>query len=299
MKLQSLTLKPYENTLTNGSTRSGILIEIIDEHGNVSLGDIAPLPKWSRETLADSIAQVLKKKNEILKIHWSEQTCFQELTKLALLPSVSFGLESALLSLLSPLPPKNIVSSALLMGTVQESLHQAKLRHAEGYTFAKLKVGHLSFDEAASIIHQLKDLFRLRIDVNRAWTTQASLAFFSKFPLDAFDYTEEPFADPRDLALFSHPLAVDESFPETLSLRDLESIPMLKALIYKPTIQGGLERCKQLHEWTQKQGVQLILSSSFESRVGLDHIASMAHRLSLPDPIGIGTHHFFRLLKSD
>lgn len=85
---------------------------------------------------------------------------------------------------------------------------------------------------------------------------------------------------------------MDESFPQDLTLEELEVLPMLKALIYKPTMQGGMARCLPLYEWAEKRGVAIVLSSSFESDVGLAHIASMAKRLSLKEPIGIGTSHF-------
>jgi len=56
-------------------------------------------------------------------------------------------------------------------------------------------------------------------------------------------------------------------------------------------MQGGMLGCLPLHEWTTKRGVSLVLSSSFESDLGLAHVASIAHRLSLSAPIGIGTYH--------
>lgn len=180
------------------------------------------------------------------------------------------------------------------MGSPAEIFEQAALRHKEGYTSAKLKVCNLSFEEASQIIHQLKDLFRLRIDVNRAWKTEESLRFFAQFPLDTFDYVEEPFQNPNDLAQFPHPLAIDESFPQDLSLQQLESLPTLKALIYKPTIQGGLLGALSLNEWANKRGIALVLSSSFESDLGLAHVASIAKRLALVAPVGIGTYHYLK-----
>lgn len=141
------------------------------------------------------------------------------------------------------------------MGSPQEILHQAALREQEGFISAKLKVSNHSFQEAANLIYQLKDRFRLRIDVNRAWKTDCSLKFFAQFPLDTFDYVEEPFKNPADLALFPHPLAIDESFPSDLSLKQLESLPTLKALIYKPTIQGGISGCLPVHKWAKQKGV--------------------------------------------
>lgn len=291
MRVQTLSINPYAVPLKNGQLRSGILISITDEKGNSGWGDIAPLPKWSTETLEDSLKQINQKQEEILKIDWTTHTCFKELKQLKLLPSLSFGLESALLSLLTPLPEHSVSTSALLMGKPEEILEQAKLRYNEGYTSAKLKVSNLSFEDAANLIHQLKDKFCLRIDVNRAWSTSDSLQFFARFPLDTFDYVEEPFQNPYDLAQFPHPLAVDESFPHDLSLEQLERLPTLKALIYKPTIQGGMLGCLPLHEWTIKRGVSLVLSSSFESDLGLAHVASIAHRLSISAPTGIGTYY--------
>lgn len=292
MKIQTLSLHPYEIPLVNGDIRFGALIKIIDDQGNCGLGDIAPLPKWSKETLEDCLLQLDQLQYEIIKIEWTISTCLDELALFELLPAALFGIESALLSILSPLPEFTVRSSALLMGTPKEILSQAKARQREGYTSAKLKVGHLSFEEAALVIDQLKDTFRLRIDVNRGWTTFDSLHFFSKFPLDAFDYVEEPFKDPNDLEQFTHPLAIDESFPADLSLKRLESFSTLKALIYKPTIQGGMLGCLPLYEWATERGISLVLSSSFESDLGLARIASIAYRLSLTAPIGIGTYHY-------
>lgn len=278
--------------LTSGQQRNGIWIELFDKEGNASRGDVAPLPKWSQESLADCLSQLSEKKALILRLDWTKANWQDQLASLKLLPALSFGLESALLFLLDPLEVSSPSLSALLMGSPTEILHQAHLRKNEGYTSAKLKVNNLTFKEAFELICTLSAQFRLRIDVNRAWSTSDALKFFSQFPLDAFDYVEEPFANPHDLSLFHHPLAVDESFPNDLSLKDLETLPTLKALIYKPTIQGGLLHSLPLYDWTQKRAIALILSSSFESKIGLQHIVSMAQRLGIKEPIGIGTYHF-------
>jgi O-succinylbenzoate synthase len=292
MQISSFSLHPYEIALASGQIRQGILIHIMDERGVNSWGEVAPLPKWSHESLDDSLQQLYQKQKELMNVDWTLCNYLQEIEKLNLLPSVSFGLESALLSILNPISEHSVLMSALLMGLPDEIMKLAELRYKEGYTSAKLKVSNLSFKEAAQLIHQLKDKFRLRIDVNRAWKTADSLHFFEQFPLDSFDYVEEPFQDPNDLAIFTHPLAIDESFPQDLSLKQLESLPALKAIIYKPTIQGGLLGCLPLYKWTKERGIELVLSSSFESDMGLAYVASMAYRLSLLSPVGIGTYHY-------
>lgn len=271
-----------------------LLICLKDEKGCKSWGEVAPLPNWSRETVQECLLQIKQREKEILGCDWSFSTFVEQICHLQLLPAVAFGLESALLSFLSPV--RNVIApiSALFMGSYQEILQAAELRYAEGFTSAKLKVSQLSFEEATNIIEELKNLFRLRVDVNRAWTTQESLNFFSKFSLETFDYIEEPFQNPQDLHLFTHPLAIDESYPYDLTLEQLSSIPSLKSVIYKPTIQGGIAHCQKLHEWTKLNNIQLVISGSFESEVGLMHCAAIANRLELSSSVGLGTYHYLQ-----
>jgi len=58
MKIQTLALYSYTIPLTTGQIRSGALVNITDEQGNSGWGDIAPLPKWSKETLEDALLSV-------------------------------------------------------------------------------------------------------------------------------------------------------------------------------------------------------------------------------------------------
>jgi O-succinylbenzoate synthase len=139
MEVQALFLHPYKIPMINGQVRSGVILEIRDQEGNKGWGEIAPLPKWSQETLEEALDQLFKIKQIIYDKEWREL-----LAGLKLYPSVEFGLESALLELEDPLPPFSALVSAFFLGKPKEILEQAKQRKAEGYTSAKLKVGHLS-----------------------------------------------------------------------------------------------------------------------------------------------------------
>ena len=299
MKIKALNLYSYKNPMTKGLVRLGVLINIIDEKGNEGWGEIAPLPKWSKETLEDSLHSLSLEQDKIIKTEWKATNCLDNLALLKILPSALFGLESALLSIVSPLPQYEVEICSLLIGSKEEILKKAAIIYTKGVKFVKLKVSQMTFKEAFDCINQLKNKFRLRIDVNCAWETKASLLFFSQFPLDTFDYVEEPFQNPQDLTQFLHPLAIDESFPNNLSLKELELLPTLKAIVYKPTIQGGLTAGLPLYEWAHKNKISFVLSSSFESDLGLSCIASMAHRLGLVDPIGIGTYEYLNEFMCD
>lgn len=294
VKIQGLYLHPYQLPMLSGQIRRGVVIELADQSGQRGWGEIAPLPNLSQESLEQALDQLFKNKSVIFDCIWTKKSILEELQKLHLYSSVLFGLESALLALVDPLPHFSPSISAFFQGSPKEILELARQRKSEGFTSAKLKVGHLSFGEAEKLIWNLKDDFLLRIDVNRAWEVIDSIYFFSQFPLDAFDYVEEPFKTPYALSKFSHPLAVDESFPNELSLSDLENLPSLKALIYKPMIQGGVGKCLPLQEWAEKKGVSIVLSSTYESKIGLASIGCLAQRLKIQTPLGIGTFHYMR-----
>ncbi len=269
MNDQKIALYPYKAKLTSGSLREGLFVKKGDRWA-----EIAPLPGFSKESLGDALLDL-------------EEGRYKS-------PSVSFALESINSSFPSPKP---IATSILLMGKPHEILERAN-RFSQ-FKSAKLKVSQLSFDEARNLIDTLSSRFFLRIDVNRAWKTEESLSFFKRYPENLFDYVEEPFQNPKDLSLFTLPLAVDESFPSNLTQDDLEKLPTLKALIYKPTIQGGLQNARPLKAWADDRGIQFIASSAFETDVGLAHVLAFSERLGLTHPAGIGTYHYLDELFCD
>lgn len=271
--------------MNSGQIREGALVELVDEEGISGWGEVAPLPKWSKESLKEAIEQIFYH-----KVFLCNCESIEELHSLPLLSSVSFGISSAFRQLSSPTP---IVADvcAFLQGTPLQILEQALRWEKEGFSFAKLKVGSLSIQEASTLIQKLKNRFHLRIDVNKAWDTNDSLEFFSHFHGDDFDYVEEPLQDLTQLDKFPIPFAIDESFPVDISLKQLEMCPMLKAIIYKPTMQGDLSTSPFLIKWAEDLGIKLILGSSFESDVGLASIAYMANSFKLKSPLGIGTYY--------
>lgn len=294
MRLKSISLFPYTFPLLTGEIRNGFFLCLTDDQGHNGWGEIAPLPQRSEETTATALEQLQQKRECLYAIQWDSHHGSQQLEALDLYPSVSFAMESALLSLLSPLQAHSIPVSAFFMGTVQEILDQAEKCKKEGYHSAKLKVSSLSTEEALMVINALKGQFRLRIDVNRAWKAAEAIPFFSQFSKDAFDYVEEPMAEIDLLSHFPLPLAIDESFPHPLSCTALEALPILKAIVFKPSLQGGLEKCLPLYRWAKSRDIEFVFSSSFESDLGLRCIATMAYRLSKQEgivlpPAGIGT----------
>jgi len=228
--------------------RKGLLLEW--EGG---WGEIAPLPGFSNETLEEA-------KRELL-------SCLPNLADASpKCPSVRFGVASAARPLsLEPLD----IPLALLND------------YRPDFPVLKLKLGHLSVDEAVSHVRKHLGKVRLRLDCNRKWSLEQALSFAAHFSQDDFEYLEEPVDTFQSLLRFSEltrfPVAVDESFTRYPS----EEIKTLRALVVKPTMIGHLPSAP----------FPLVLSSSFESSLGLLQIGRLYQPASPPP--GLDTFRFF------
>lgn len=272
--------------------KEGIALLATTNDGKKAWAEVSPLPGYSKETLLDSLEQLYTIKEKLLALDLQE--AFLLVQKTSLFPSVSFGLESLLHTLSSsetffkPLPLCALFSDSFL-----EIKRQIPFVLKEGYKYAKLKVSHLSFQEAHELISLLKDHVKIKIDVNRAWSLEKSLSFFSEYPTDFFEYIEEPVKDLSDLPFFSHPIALDETLREH---QWIPKIPQLKALIIKPMLVGGLSQIQELIK-LYDPSLQIIFSSSYESGIGLFHLCSLYERLGVPiEPLGVDT---YRMIEKD
>lgn len=294
--IQQLRIYKFKIDLSSSlKNKEGMAIYGKTQNGQEGWAEIAPLQGWSKETLIDAEKQLIFLKDQILQKCQSLDEGLEILSKHDLYPSVAFGMESLLFSLYAPetclMHPFPVC--ALLTGSYEEIERQIPFILNEQYKCVKIKVSHLTFQEAHSIIGQLKNKIRLRIDVNRKWSLTESLCFFSHYPLDLFDYIEEPVQDPQDLSFFPFPIGLDETLREP----NIPDIPHIKAFIIKPMMTGGLSQVRTIIEKAATRGAEVVFSSSFESGIGIYHLCNLLERLSIPvSPLGVDT---YRLIKKD
>lgn len=220
----------YSLPLQNGTYRHGLILQNGDQYG-----DVAPLPGFSRETLAEAKAEILR---------------VIETREPPTLPSVRFAVACAAI----PFPTQAHVQVA--------ALHE----HKPGFRTVKLKMGNLSVEEAIALVKRTTGVER-RLDFNQQWPLEKLLRFAEHFSPSDFAYLEEPTNNFEDLLTFSKatamPIAVDESIPHV----PYWEIPTLKAVVVKPTILGELPYIPPK--------TTLIFSSAYESGIGLIHIAKL------------------------
>jgi len=286
MNVLSATVHEYER-LFGDQKRIGLLLQLKGKNGEESWGEIAPLDFFSDESLEQATDELLGELPHLLREEWHPKY---------LSPSVHFGIESAILDLTLPLSVAPVLVNALLAGTPDDMRKQAK--NLQGYKAVKIKVGHLSLIDSISLVEELLTLMPanilVRIDANQSWSFEEALTFAKAFAPDTFEYFEEPFESFEDYISFPFPIALDETIRNAPSDSYL-SLPHLRALIIKPTLMGGCSKLIPLLRQAREKGIAFILSSSYESELGIGLLAKIAARLQLPEvPMGLDTYRLFK-----
>jgi o-succinylbenzoate synthase len=308
--------RPLPRASAELRVRQGYLLVLQSDGHDVGIGEVAPVPGFSRETRQDVEAQLLGLRGKVL--HRQVPDELEQLTwhfeawlkSWKLSPSVRCGFEMAVLDLLAreqgvtlagllnAQAPDRVVFSGLLTGAIRRDIQlEAGPSLKQMVRSFKLKVG--SSDIKADIDRVLLALDiigqgRLHLDANRAWRRAQAVNFTREIPRDRIDYLEEPLEAGEDLAEFSRaggfPLAFDET------LRDAEpgvlpEVLTLKTLVLKPMILGGFERAMAWSRFAREQGLKVAVSSGFESAVGLGALAHFA--CAAGDAAGLDTGRWF------
>ncbi|CAI2408525.1 o-succinylbenzoate synthase [Serratia liquefaciens] len=267
-------------------TRDGLLIHL-QQGGQEGWGEIAPLPEFSQETLAQA---------EQAALRWVQDWQGGTLPSDSPLPSVAFGTSCALAELEQRLPLQADYRKAPLCTGDPDELF-AVLTALPGEKVAKVKVGLYEAVRDGMIVNVLLEALpdlRLRLDANRSWT-RAKADGFAKYVAPALreriTFLEEPCKtrdESRDFALATGiAIAWDESVREADFVVQAE--PGVAAIVIKPTLTGSLVRCRTLVEQAHAAGLTAVISSSIESSLGLTQLARIAHWLTPNTVPGLDT----------
>ncbi|WP_094752639.1 o-succinylbenzoate synthase [Psychromonas sp. CD1] len=263
--------------------RCGYILQLSDTNGHFSWGEIAPLPGFSQETLAQAKSQIIK---------LLEQGITSSTSKKHLYPSVQFALSCALQKI--PLCSKStskIPVIPLLQGDILSQLAQYK---ALGFPSSiKIKVGRASMEQDTRLFNSLTQLntqVQIRCDANQAWSASQASLFFSHISRQHLYYIEEPTPKHTLNLTLAHTYKIALALDETLQDASFiyQTNPQIKALILKPTLIGSLRNIKKWVHIAQKEDLHISFSSSFESSVALQHIRYLAEQIPLMHPISLG-----------
>lgn len=252
--------------------------------GNTYWSEVAPLPGYSRESLNQCLSQIKKHLVPLLPAKFDVvlkqgQRC---------LPAVSFSVGALLLLLRNNPEPADVKVCRLVSSgaSLEDSL--------SGIERLKVKVGSQSLSRDILRVRMLcarADFTgRIRLDANQQWSVEDIQRLQGQIDPERIEWLEEPLSQSSSydkwLSFSAIPFALDENLYQTE--REPRYDKGLKALILKPMLLG-YKRTVALHRWAKQNRCRVVISSSFETGVGLGLLRRMAALIAPDECHGLDT----------
>lgn len=345
MRLESFRLYRYSLPLVRPlhlaggalNERRGLIVALRATDGAVGFGEIAPLPGASIEDLDSATGRSVDLLEQIGRravLGHGENARVRGRESMP--ASLRFGIETALLGMvanrngdylcnvLSPSPRPSVAINALLIGTGDDLIEDARRCADQGFRALKLKVGFCPPSETLRLLDRLcariPDSITVRLDANCGWEFDDALAVASHARDFPIEYIEEPLRDASRLVeLFEKtglPYALDETLRsahrdvllESNSALDLENpvenadaeslralLRHARAWIVKPSLLGLSPTEIALSLPFTSFSAKIVVSSAFESGLGLVALANIAACVNDEDvPAGLHTYRWFQ-----
>lgn len=256
--LHDLKIKPFQFISPSPyGARQGLYLEWLDRDHRKQISDICLLPGYSKESYQDVLDQLHLVKNKAI-----ESSC--------LYPSLHFALSH-------PLSLDDSIKPQKYQALIQKNTIHLDLQKTSSFDTLKIKTKNFTSDELISLTKKFSSTHKIRFDANRIKLDQAFIDFLVENPL-LYDYIEEPLLQQNQASFLK--IALDETIYLNEPIDDFLNI---KAIIYKPTLCGGYEKIRKY------MGVYpIILSSCFESSIGLKRIIKLHQNLYQDKDIAIG-----------
>jgi len=253
--------------------RASVIVTVETASGHIGLGEAAPLPGMSPDTLEDAQRALA-----------GIAVPFSGVPQLAS-PSAQFAIETALAN--AEAAERGCTLAQVLGGThawdaaqVVETASQARVAIMAGLTTLKIKVGpDLDLDKIIAI-HRAAPEAMLRIDANRSWPKERvreRMFALAELPIE---FVEEPCEDALSLVRepLPVPVALDESLA-TLTAAEIEAAlaaPGLGSVVLKPTLVGGIAASLALVAKARAAGKNAVISHALEGVVGFEACRELA-----------------------
>ncbi|ASQ91201.1 o-succinylbenzoate synthase [Prosthecochloris sp. GSB1] len=312
-------VRPVPVRRSSLGARDGLVIGIGTADGrHTGFGEVAPLPGLHEETLSEALGQCRETLPSIAGSQGAHslEDAGNDLPE-RLCPSVRCGIEMALLNFQAAVygrqpsfpgaqgPSDRLPLNALLFGNTRAVLSMAEEHFRQGYRTFKLKVRSsepdIAVEQALALYSAYGDDIELRLDSNRTFTLDEACMFFGRIPPGAVMYVEEPLVDPFLIPEFFErtgiPAALDESLWMTSGIWNSLPHDCLGGLVLKPSRIGSFSKTLRFALEAEVEGIPAVVSSAFETGVGIGFYARFASMLSAhPAACGLDT---FRQLERD
>jgi len=267
------------------------------------LSEVAPLPEFSKETLADCINQLSQgfslAKTRPSNTLSSIQLAFEQIGA-PCFPSVQMGIARTAFQSTPPDSPHPNVCPLLTETDFdpESQLNASRLKELSTAHFVKLKVAQGNLDQDITRINALcaQPEFQasLRLDANQRWTPADIQTLCQYVDTERVQCFEEPFkshTEYQNWAEFSAiPFVYDESLYQSLETPKVYN--GLAGFILKPMLLGE-ERTLHLSRMANEMHYRTVISSSFETPIGLNTLRQLALKMAPCEYHGLDTLRYF------
>ncbi len=296
---------------------------VLEQAGKRGIGECAPLAGLSEDDVPNlpSLIELVLQRVAKRPVPRSAREVFQLARDVVPtnLPSVRFGLETALLDLLHggqrlmfpsvmrpqfrPLPINGLVwmgEPAFMQRQIDEKLEQ-------GFRCIKLKIGAINFDDELRLLTNIRkryseEVVTLRVDANGAFSVAGAMKKLQQLAKISIHSIEQPIASGQTEAMAALcrdspiPIALDEEligWHKREERGQLLDIIRPQYIILKPTLLGGLAAADDWVALAKDRAIGWWVTSALESNVGLNAIAQWVATYEPTMPQGLGTGQLY------
>ena len=271
-----------------------VLLTLVDEDGNVGMGEAAPLAGFTSDTVEAAESALLG---------WAADETDDgdppaSVTARAAIDSALLDLAARIAGttvhrLLAPESPDRLAVSALATGGSPAAIAtSAAAAVAAGHATVKVKVGthgiHDDVDRVSAVRSRIGPDVRLRLDANGAWGVGEALRYLDRLAAFDIEFVEEPVTGLDDLAevRLSSPIptAVDESARTVDDVIRAVEMGAADLVVLKPSAIGGPSEAARAAAIVRSAGLDVVVTSLLEGSVGIRAAAHLASAIGALDP---------------
>ncbi|HQY07063.1 MAG TPA: o-succinylbenzoate synthase [Lacunisphaera sp.] len=272
--------------------REGLIVRLESEAGRVGFGEIAPLPWFGTETLAEA-EEICRKfghkvTDRVLDGVPGRYGC------------VRFALAAARTGP-APGPGQSRLPVAALLPAGREALAVLPAKLAAGFLAFKWKVGVSAVEEELGLLDdllaKLPAYVKLRLDANGAWDRRQAAKWLARCAERPVEFVEQPVRPDDEATLLGlaadYPvtLALDESVTGLAAAQRWQGLGWRGVFVIKPALAGPLD---ELVVWSAATKADVVLSSAIETALGRAAILQAARAQPLTTrALGFGVDGIF------
>ena len=295
---------PFKTSSGTFSNREGIILSF-EYDGVKALGEVAPLPGFSRESL-DQVEVILQQNKQYLEqafLSGDGRQIINVLDQIHGFPSLSFGLDTlwhdfqakkvnkSLSEFLFGLKKPSIKCNATIgIQSEEEIISQIDKKKREGFETFKLKVGS-DFSKEKSVLEFIRKTYpgiKLRIDANQAWDKETAVRNLNSIEGLKIEYCEQPVSAENIEALnwvkerTEIKIAADESLGNKTRATALIEQNYCDLIIIKPALMGLFENITVTKELANTHNMEVVFTTSLDGIIGRNTSAVLASGLGSP-----------------